>query len=121
MTAKPTGPLGHRYQLKELIGSGGMASVYRATDDRLGRDVAIKVFRTVAIEQGDIERQQAEINVLASLSHHSLVTLFDVGVHTASPERRQIFLVMGAHRRRRPSGPAARGPVVRAEHRPDRL
>ena len=94
MTAKPTGPLGHRYQLKELIGSGGMASVYRATDDRLGRDVAIKVFTTVAIEQDDIQRQQAEINVLASLSHHSLVTLFDVGVHTASPDRRQIYLVM---------------------------
>jgi serine/threonine protein kinase len=94
MTAKPTGPLGHRYQLKELIGSGGMASVYRATDDRLGRDVAIKVFRTVAIEQDDIERQQAEINVLASLSHHSLVTLFDVGVHKAASDRRQIFLVM---------------------------
>jgi len=94
MTAKPTGPLGHRYQLKELIGRGGMASVYRATDDRLGRDVAIKVFRTVAIEQDDIQRQQAEINVLASLSHHSLVTLFDVGVHAASAERRQIFLVM---------------------------
>ncbi|MCI4656288.1 protein kinase domain-containing protein [Cryobacterium zhongshanensis] len=94
MTAKPTGLLGHRYELKELIGSGGMASVYRATDDRLGRDVAIKVFTTVAIEQDDIQRQQAEINVLASLSHHSLVTLFDVGVHKAASDRRQIFLVM---------------------------
>ena len=94
MTAKPTGLLGHRYELKELIGSGGLASVYRATDDRLGRDVAIKVFTTVAIEQDDIQRQQAEINVLASLSHHSLVTLFDVGVHKAASDRRQIFLVM---------------------------
>ena len=94
MTAKPTGLLGHRYELKELIGSGGMASVYRATDDRLGRDVAIKVFTTFAIEQDDIQRQQAEINVLASLSHHSLVTLFDVGVHKAASDRRQIFLVM---------------------------
>ncbi|MDY7529344.1 MULTISPECIES: protein kinase domain-containing protein [unclassified Cryobacterium] len=94
MTAKPTGLLGRRYQLKELIGRGGMASVYRAADNRLGRDVAIKVFTTVAIEQDDIQRQQAEINVLASLSHHSLVTLFDVGVHRATPDRRQIFLVM---------------------------
>jgi len=94
MTAKPTGLLGERYRLMELIGSGGMASVYRAADERLGREVAIKVFRTSAIDQGDIARQQAETNVLASLNHHSLVTLLDVGVHRATPDRRQIYLVM---------------------------
>jgi serine/threonine protein kinase len=94
MTAKPTGLLGERYRLMELIGSGGMASVYRAADERLGREVAIKVFHTSAIDQGDIARQQAETNVLASLNHHSLVTLFDVGVHRADPARRQIYLVM---------------------------
>ncbi|MDJ0324918.1 protein kinase [Cryobacterium sp. PH31-AA6] len=94
MTAKPTGLLGERYRLMELIGSGGMASVYRAADERLGREVAIKVFRTSAIDQDDIARQQAETNVLASLNHHSLVTLLDVGVHRATPDRRQIYLVM---------------------------
>jgi len=94
MTAKPAGLLGERYRLKELIGSGGMASVYRAADERLGREVAIKVFHTSAIDQGDIARQQAETNVLASLNHHSLVTLLDVGVHRASSDRRQIYLVM---------------------------
>jgi len=94
MTAKPAGLLGERYRLMELIGSGGMASVYRAADERLGREVAIKVFHTSAVDQGDIARQQAETNVLASLNHHSLVTLLDVGVHRPDPDRRQIYLVM---------------------------
>ncbi|TFD35663.1 hypothetical protein E3T40_07930 [Cryobacterium sp. TMT1-19] len=42
----------------------------------------------------NIQRQQAEINVLASLNHHSIVTLFDVGVDRTEADHPQIFLVM---------------------------
>lgn len=94
MTMESPGFLNERYRLKDLIGRGGMASVYRATDERLGRDVAIKIFELRATDEPDIQRQQAEINVLASLNHHSLVTLFDVGVHRAEADRPQIYLVM---------------------------
>ena len=86
--------LNARYRVKDLIGRGGMASVYRATDERLGRDVAVKIFELRATDEPDIQRQQAEINVLASLNHHSLVTLFDVGVDRTEADHPQIYLVM---------------------------
>ncbi|TFC46603.1 GAF domain-containing protein [Cryobacterium sp. TMT1-21] len=105
MTEGSPGFLNGRYRLKDLIGRGGMASVYRATDERLGRDVAIKIFDAAAATEIDIARQQAEINVLASLNHHSVTTLFDVGVHRADAGRPRIYLVMelvaGADLRRR--------------------
>ncbi|TFC77829.1 GAF domain-containing protein [Cryobacterium cheniae] len=94
MTKESPGFLNERYRLKDLIGRGGMASVYRATDERLGRDVAIKIFELRATDASDIQRQQAEINVLASLNHHSVVTLFDVGVNRTEADGPQIYLVM---------------------------
>lgn len=94
MTKESPGFLNERYRLKDRIGRGGMASVYRATDERLGRDVAIKIFELRATDEPDIQRQQAEINVLASLNHHSLVTLFDVGVDRTEADHPQIYLVM---------------------------
>ncbi|WP_241972723.1 protein kinase domain-containing protein [Cryobacterium cryoconiti] len=101
--------LNARYRVKDLIGRGGMASVYRATDERLGRDVAIKIFELRATDEPDIQRQQSEINVLASLNHHSLVTLFDVGVDRTEAKHPQIYLVMelvdGVDLRRRLDGP----------------
>jgi len=87
------GLLKNRYELHEKIGQGGMAAVYRAFDTALGREVAIKLF---AASSDDIEgaRQEAEVNVLASLSHHSLVTLFDAGVDRSDRSRPRVFLVM---------------------------
>jgi serine/threonine protein kinase len=54
-----------------------MADVYRARDELLGRDVALKVFRRELATEDDLRRQQSEIRLLATLSHPSLVTLFD--------------------------------------------
>ena len=87
------GLLKNRYALHEMIGQGGMAAVYRAVDTALGREVAIKIF---AASADDIEgaRQEDEVNVLASLSHHSLVTLFDAGVDRSDRENPRVFLVM---------------------------
>lgn len=69
--------LGGRYTLKERIGEGGMAVVYRAVDERLGRTVAVKIFRGDTQSSSDRARRESETRLLASLNHHSLVTLFD--------------------------------------------
>ncbi|MCU1637461.1 MAG: serine/threonine protein kinase [Microbacteriaceae bacterium] len=83
-----------RYRLKGLLGQGGMAKVYLARDEFLGRDVAVKVFRSSAAMKDDLRRQQGEINTVASLSHHSLVTLLDVAVDRTDPENPNIVFVM---------------------------
>ena len=66
-----------RYVLLDRIGAGGMAEVFRAHDELLGRDVALKVFRREFASADDLRRQRAEVRILANLSHPSLVTLFD--------------------------------------------
>ncbi|MEC5186087.1 tRNA A-37 threonylcarbamoyl transferase component Bud32 [Cryobacterium sp. MP_3.1] len=83
-----------RYRLLELIGRGGEGSVYRARDETLGRDVAVKVFEASATTEKDIRRQEDEVNLLASLSHHSLVTLLDAGVDRTDAARPRVFFVM---------------------------
>lgn len=87
------GLLKNRYELRELIGQGGMATVYRGVDTSLGRDVAIKIFPA---SSDDIEgaRQEEEVNVLASLSHHSLVTLLDAGVDRSDRSNPRVFMIM---------------------------
>jgi serine/threonine protein kinase len=70
--------LAGRYRLESRVGEGGMATVYRALDEALGRTVAVKIFRPGAdSDAGDLERRVSETRVLASLNHHALVTLFD--------------------------------------------
>ncbi|MEO9138776.1 MAG: serine/threonine-protein kinase [Jatrophihabitans sp.] len=74
--------IGDRYRVIDRIGSGGMADVFRAHDDLLERDVAVKVFRTVttADTAAGTERQRAELLALARLNHPHLITLFDGSV-----------------------------------------
>ena len=66
-----------RYRLRELLGRGGMASVYRADDESLGRSVAIKIFHAGLAHALDARRQGEETSLLASFNHPGLVTLFD--------------------------------------------
>jgi len=81
-----------RYRPTDLIARGGMASVYRARDEFLDRDVAVKIFQAATPEQIEVGKQ--ELKVLAGLSHHGLVTLLDAGVDQSSPDDPHIFLVM---------------------------
>ena len=87
-------PLGGRYQLGDVIGRGGMASVYTAKDLNLGRDVALKLFAPQAADPDELQRQEAEIRLLATLNHPGLVTLFDAGTDTRVPEEPRPFLTM---------------------------
>lgn len=86
--------LGQRYRTAELLGTGGASSVYRATDENLGRDVAVKVFNPSTSDDDDYRRQHTETLLLATLNHPGLVTLHDAGLHEDESGRTTSFLVM---------------------------
>ncbi|MDF2049960.1 serine/threonine-protein kinase [Arthrobacter sp. Cr_A7] len=106
--------LRERYRVEEVLGHGGMGSVYRGTDLVLDREVALKIFREDVTDPEELARQQAEARMLAQLNHHGLVTLFDTG--TLLRGHREVpFLVMelvnGTDLRRH----LAAGPLAGAE------
>jgi serine/threonine protein kinase len=84
--------LGDRYALESVLGEGGMATVYLARDQLLGRQVAVKLFNSAGI--GNAGRQETEIGVLGSLNHHGLVNLFDAGLDEPVPGQTRRYLVM---------------------------
>ena len=72
--------LGDRYELLEVIGSGGMAVVYKAKCRLLNRFVAVKVLRTeFAKDEEFLSRFKIESQAAASLSHQNIVSIYDVG------------------------------------------
>jgi hypothetical protein len=82
--------LGGRYVLSEVLGAGGMATVWRARDEVLGREVAVKVLSPqYAADAAFVARFEREARHAAGLSHPRLVTVFDSGVDGAMP-----FIVM---------------------------
>ncbi|CAN5461658.1 hypothetical protein BH10ACT6_BH10ACT6_07980 [soil metagenome] len=81
-----------RYQPDELIGRGGSASVYRAHDLLLGRDVAVKIF--LGGSEAELERAREELRLLAQLGHHGIVAVLDAGIDRSTPEDPRPFLVM---------------------------
>jgi serine/threonine protein kinase len=77
--------LGH-YRVLEKIGAGGMGEVYRAIDDRLGRDVAIKVLKpSAAHDQDRLRRFEQEARAAAALNHPNIVAIYDIGLYEGSP------------------------------------
>jgi serine/threonine protein kinase len=72
--------IAERYELQELVGTGGMSSVYRAHDRLLERDVAIKVLHEQFTADGEyVERFRREARAVAQLSHPNIVTVIDRG------------------------------------------
>jgi len=86
--------LAGRYRLDRVVGRGGMATVHRAHDLVLGRDVAVKLFPSADDEADVLLRHSAEVRILATLSHPNLVTLYDAGSVSASDGSREVYLVM---------------------------
>ena len=71
---------GRRYRVIEKIGSGGMADVYKAVDDVLGRTVAVKVLHSrYASEPNFVARFRQEAQAAANLSHPNIVNMYDWG------------------------------------------
>jgi Tol biopolymer transport system component len=72
------GKLG-RFELRGLLGAGGMGEVYRALDPGLGRDVALKIVPTACARDPDrLRRLQREARVLATLNHPNIATIYGV-------------------------------------------
>lgn len=78
-----------RYELVDVIGSGGMATVWRARDTRLGRVVAIKRPHPAPADSTTLPRFAREARAAATVNHPNLVSVYDVGEDTAGP-----YLVM---------------------------
>jgi len=65
------------YEVGALIGAGGMGEVYRATDTRLKRDVALKILpESFATDSERLARFQREAEVLASLNHPNIAAIY---------------------------------------------
>jgi serine/threonine protein kinase len=78
------------YRILQRIGGGGFADVYLAKDERLRREVAIKVLQTSFAEQGDYRRFfEQEAQIVASLEHLAVVPIYDYGEIEG-----QLYLVM---------------------------
>ena len=73
--------LGSRYEIIEKIGNGGMATVYKATDKVLKRNVAVKILRDeFTTDEEFIKRFDVEAQSAARLTHPNIVSIYDVGV-----------------------------------------
>ena len=77
------------YRVLEKLGVGGMGEVYRGTDTRLGREVAIKILPVATASSDALARFEREGRAIATLNHPNICTLFDVGSDAGRP-----YLVM---------------------------
>jgi eukaryotic-like serine/threonine-protein kinase len=74
------------YEVKSLLGSGGMGEVYRARDSRLGRDVAIKVLPSLLFADSDRRRRfEQEARAAAALNHPNILAVFQLGTYEGAP------------------------------------
>ena len=79
--APPVGTTFGAYDVRALLGAGGMGRVYRAFDPRLGRDVALKIIRRLtADDESVLDRLMREATLASALNHPNIVTIYETGV-----------------------------------------
>jgi tetratricopeptide (TPR) repeat protein/TolB-like protein len=99
------------YEIRSLLGSGGMGEVYAAYDPRLKREVAIKVVpATLAANPERMQRLQREARAAAALNHPNILAVYDIGADDGVP-----FIVMERVPGETLAGRVARGPVAPKE------
>jgi serine/threonine protein kinase/Tol biopolymer transport system component len=75
-----------RYEIRSQLGAGGMGEVYRARDEKLNRDVAIKVLPAALSQDGDrLRRFEQEAQAAGALNHPNILAVYDVGTHDGAP------------------------------------
>jgi serine/threonine protein kinase len=75
-----------RYEIRSLIGEGGMGQVYQATDTALDREVAIKVLPPDLARASDrLKRFEVEAKAAGALNHPNILAIYDVGTHNDAP------------------------------------
>ena len=77
--------VGGRYEIGERLGVGGMSEVFAATDQRLGRRVAVKFLRAEVDDPTARARIESEARSAAALSHPNIVNVWDAGDHEGRP------------------------------------
>ena len=74
------------YVLGDLIASGGMGEVYRAHDERLQRDVAIKLLPVAFLQEPErLQRFEQEARAATALNHPNILSVYDLGAHAETP------------------------------------
>src|SRR5436190_685645 len=74
------------YEIQSALGAGGMGEVYRASDTRLGREVALKILPESFAREGDrLHRFEQEARAVAALNHPNILAIFDTGQQNGSP------------------------------------
>ena len=97
--------VGH-YRVLEKIGAGGMGEVFRARDERLGRQVALKLIRPASSDNPDrLRRFEQEARAAAALNHPNILAIYDVGFHGSTPYIVSELLVGKTLRQRLSEGP----------------
>ncbi|MBX3276449.1 MAG: serine/threonine-protein kinase [Acidobacteria bacterium] len=82
----PTGAKLNHYLVLAPLGAGGMGEVYRATDARLNREVAIKVLPAEFAQDADrLKRFEQEARATSALNHPNILTVYDIGTHQDQP------------------------------------
>ena len=75
-----------RYEIRSKLGAGGMGEVYRARDEKLNRDVAIKVLPAALAENHDrLHRFEQEAQAAGALNHPNILAIYDVGTNGSAP------------------------------------
>ena len=85
MTLEAGSKLG-RYEIRAKLGAGGMGEVYRARDEKLNRDVAIKILPATFSEDHDrLHRFEQEAQAAGALNHPNILAISDVGSKGSAP------------------------------------
>jgi serine/threonine protein kinase/Tol biopolymer transport system component len=75
-----------RYEIRSKIGAGGMGEVYCARDEKINRDVAIKVLPVTLSQDADrLRRFEQEAQAAGALNHPNIIAVYDVGTHDGAP------------------------------------